>query len=574
MMNYCDNTEIKLSPLYQGLIGGAVVAAVFAGIAVALLMTNAYQLRVIGPQRAEQLQTMQKQFDSRPNDETLAGQIRTLDVQIRRDTLRQQRFVQTGTVYLVVSVLIAAAGFAATRLMLRPAPVIPTRPVCGGDVIRRAMQVRMAVTIAFVIIAAAGLYLTLSKSPISKPSADVVKVDWAEAVKGQWPSFRGPWGNGTAEEKDVPVMWNEKESKGIVWKSAAPLAGHSSPIVWDDKIFLTGATKDEQKVFCYDGKSGKLLWAGVVRPADMEGRKAPDVTEDTSYAASTPVVNGQYVCAIFATGDIGCFDVQGKIRWQKAIGVPESAYGYASSLAVFSDFVIVQFDQGSEEGKSELIAMNLVDGKIAWRTKRPTPNTWTSPTAVKTQKGYQILTSGSPWVIGYEPQTGRELWRVSCLGSDIAPTQILAGGFVLAIQPYDKLYAIRIDNPSGDVTQTAITWQTQGDMPDICSPVSDGKLAWTLTTSGTLSCFEVATGSLVYKQSLEGDFYASPSLAGDKLYLLKENGQMIIARAGREYQEVGRCAIEESGCFASPAFAQGRIYLRSARSLYCIEQVQ
>jgi outer membrane protein assembly factor BamB len=351
-----------------------------------------------------------------------------------------------------------------------------------------------------------------------------------------------------------------------------PLASQSSPVAWGDKIFLSGATKDEQKIFCYGAKDGKLLWTGVVKPAGTEGRAAPDVMEDTGYAASTPAVNDKYVCAIFVTGDIGCFDRDGKVQWQKALGVPESTYGYAASLAVFKDIVIVQFDQGTEAGKSELIAINMADGKITWRTSRPVPNSWTSPTVVKTGGKYQILTSGSPWVIGYEALTGRELWRALCLGSDVAPTQISAGGLALAIQPYDKLYAIRMDNPGGDVTQTAMAWQTQGDMPDICSPVSNEKLVWTLA-GGTLSCFDLADGALIYKQSLEGDYLASPSLVGDMLYILKRNGEMILLQAGREYKEIGRCVIEEE-CFASPAFVEGRIYLRSTKSLYCIGREQ
>jgi outer membrane protein assembly factor BamB len=238
---------------------------------------------------------------------------------------------------------------------------------------------------------------------------------------------------------------------------------------------------------------------------------------------------------------------------------------------VFNGLVIVQFDQGSEEGKSELIALNLADGNVAWRTKRPVPNSWTSPTIAKTEKGYRILASGSPWVMGYEPQTGQELWKASCLGSDIAPTQIFAGGLVLAVQPYNKLYAIRMDNSGGDVTQPGMAWQTQGDMPDICSPVSDGKLAWTLTTDGTMNCFDLADGKLVYKHSLEGDFHASPSLVGDKLYILSRKGQMILLQAGREFKEISRSAIDEE-CYASPAFGQGRIFLRSTKSLYCIGQ--
>jgi outer membrane protein assembly factor BamB len=570
-MDYIDNTEIKLRPAYQGLMGGAVAAAVFAGLAAALLAVNAYQIWVVEPRQAGHLLEMEKQFDTRPNDEALAGRIRDFDAQVRRDALRRQQFAHTGAMYLVGSLIVSAGCFLAGRMLLRPSPVIPAQPVCAGLQMRQAIQVRMAVTVVLAVVASAGLYAVLRVPAESKPKTSALTVDWAEAVKGQWPSFRGPWGDGVAEQKNIPAAWNEKENKSVLWKSAVPLASQSSPVAWGDKIFLSGATKDEQKIFCYSAKDGKLLWTGEIKPAGAEGRVAPDVMEDTGYAASTPAVNGKYVCAIFVTGDVGCFDMDGKVQWQKALGVPESTYGYAASLAVFNDVVIVQFDQGSEAGKSELIAINMADGKIAWRTKRPVPNSWTSPTVVKVGDNYQILTSGSPWVIGYEALTGRELWRASCLGSDIAPTQISAGGLALAVQPYNKLYAIRMNNTGGDVTQTAIAWQTQGDMPDICSPVSNGKLVWTLTSDGTLSCFDLADGTRVYKQSLEGDYLASPSLIGDTLYILKRNGQMILLPAGREYKEIGRSAIEEE-CLASPAFAEGRIYLRSTKSLYCIGQ--
>ncbi len=568
-MEYIDNIEIKSRPLYQGLMGAATVAVVFAAIAAALLVMNAYAIEKVAPQKARQLSEMQKQFDLRPNDEVLAGQIRSLDAQIRRDELRRQHFGFTGVIYLVVSLLAAVLSIAAARLMLSPAPAIPTQPICSGQTIYRAMQVRMATTVVCVVIAAVALFTILRQSAGSKSVQPAASIDWSQQVAGQWPSFRGPWGNGVAEQKDIPAQWNEKENKNILWKSAVPLASNSSPVIWDDKIFLSGATKDQQKIFCYSVKDGKLLWTGQIKPAGIEGRTPPDIMEDTGFASSTPVTNGRSVCAVFATGDIGCFDTDGKVQWQKALGVPESTYGYAASLAVFDNLVIVQFDQGHQEGKSEIIALNFADGNIAWRTKRPTPNTWTSPTVVNTEKGYRILASGNPWVIAYEPKTGQELWKASCLGSDIAPTQILAGGLVLAIQPYDKLYAIRIDNAGGDVTQTAIAWQTQGDMPDICSPVSDGKLVWTLTTQGTLSCYDLADGREVYNQSLEGEFHASPSVVGDKLFILDRKGRMMIAQAGSEFKEISRSTIEED-CYASPAFGQGRIYLRSTKSLYCI----
>ncbi len=571
-MELVDNTEIKARPVYQGLIGAAIVAAVFAAIAAALLATTSYQITFEAPKQALKLHAMQEQLQARLFDEALTGQIRMLDEHIRRDELRCQRFIETGGLYFAGSTLIAVVCFMATRLMLRPAPIIPTEEPCSGLQIQQAMRVRLVVTIAMISLAAAGLYVILTATPkrpssIPVPPTAPLKTDWADAVKGQWPSFRGPWGSGVVESNDIPDVWNEKQNQGILWKSPIAIDGRSSPIVWNGRIFITGAAAAEQKLFCYDAKDGKLLWAGQIKPAGTENRESPEIMEDTGYAACTPITNGREIFAIFATGDIGCFDRDGKLLWQKALGVPESVYGYASSPAVLDMMAIVQLDQGSEEGKSELLAFNLADGTILWRTKRPTPNTWTSPTITKLDKGYQVLTSGSPWVIGYESLSGKELWRAECLGSDIAPTQIVAGGLILAIQPYDKLYAIRPQS-----NNAVIVWSTQGDMPDICSPVTDGKFVWTLTTHGGLTCFEVSSGMEVYTQSIESEFNASPSLVGDKLYLLTLDGQMIIVQAGREYKEFGRSAIDEK-CFASPAFAAGRIYIRSDKSLYCIGKV-
>lgn len=578
-MDYLDNTQIKMRPLYQGLMGCSVVATVLGVVAAVLLAVAGYQIRVTDPAQATLLQKYKEQLQAKPSDEALAEKIRDLDARVRRNELRRQQFIHTGTLYFAGSIVIAAVCFIAARSMLKPAPVVPRADLCPGEQIQRARQTRLAVTITLALLGALGLYAALRARPKqAEPQSLVMQqpaatVDWAQAVAHQWPSFRGPWGDGVCRMPDIPEAWNEKENQAIVWKSEVPLPGFSSPIVWDDRVYLTGATETEQKIFCFDANDGKLLWAGRVQPDGTAGREAPHIMEDTGFAANTPVTNGNYVCAIFATGDMGCFDRDGKVRWQKALGIPESAYGYATSLAVFEDKVIVQYDQGSEEGLSEILAFHIADGTILWRTKRPTPNTWTSPTIVKTDKGYQILTSGSPWVIGYDPATGQELWKASCLGNDIAPTQILAAGLVVALQPYDKLYAFRLDNAGGDVTESAKAWEGPGDMPDIASPVSNGELVWTLTVSGGLSCFDLADGKEVYTQSLDLECHASPTLVGDKLYILGRDGQMIIARAGRTYEELSRSAIDEA-CYASPAFAPGRMFLRSTQSLYCIGKVE
>ncbi len=217
------------------------------------------------------------------------------------------------------------------------------------------------------------------------------------------------------------------------------------------------------------------------------------------------------MCAIFAGGDIGCFTAEGRLLWQKPLGIPDSMYGYAASLTAFENLVIVQWDVGSETDQSKLIALDWQTGQTVWQTPRPVPNSWSSPTVVKIGDAYRILTAASPFVIAYDPRTGSELFRAECIEGDIAATPIFADGKIMTMQPYQKLVAIRTEDAAGDVTATHIAWQTEGAMPDICSPLSDGVFVWTLTSDGKLSGFKVSDGSEVYAQSLERMFQASPS---------------------------------------------------------------
>jgi outer membrane protein assembly factor BamB len=230
---------------------------------------------------------------------------------------------------------------------------------------------------------------------------------------------------------------------------------------------------------------------------------------------------------------------------------------------------LVQFDQGSaEDGKSRFFAFDGLSGRLVWETKRPVSSSWTSPIAVKAANKYQLITVADPWVISYEPASGKEIWRAKCVGGDVAPSPIYAGGLIFAIEPYKQLAAIKPDG-QGDVTSTHIAWRAEDNGPDICCPVSNGELIFVLMTEGTLVCYRVADGTKVYEKELGEGFRASPSMVGDKLYLLTEKGVMYIASAGNEYKELARCELGED-CWGSPAFGDGRIYLRGVKNLYCI----
>lgn len=574
-------SERYSSTVFQSAVGVAIVAGVFCLIIAGLLAVQAYHMKTTDPARAAELEAMKDQARRYPSDEALARSILQLDTQIRRDQFARLYFLQRGMI------LLTAAAALCVGAVLGAAKCRPQTPVLtpAGDIkklqIQQAVRIRTALTAALAVLGAAGLFWGLSvptdeiissRSPAGIPEASTPAGSAAvsmEEMKAHWPAFRGPEGLGICRFENIPDQWDGPTGKNILWKSPVPLPGHNSPVVWGDRVFLTGAEKERQQIFCFDAQTGRLLWSGDVSIPPSPQRDAMDIMEETGYAASTAVTDGRRVCAIFAGGDVGCFSADGRKLWEKHLGIPESAYGYAASLTAFENLVIVQWDVGFEPGSSKLIALDWLTGQTVWETKRPVPNSWSSPTAAQIDGQWHILTAGSPFVIAYEPKTGAEQFRAACIEGDIAVTPVAADGRIFVVEPYNKLVAVNAQNARGDVSATHILWQAEASMPDICSPVTNGRYIWTLTTEGGLNCFNVSDGSKIYSQQLSGNFLASPTLVGDMLYLLSEKGTMILAQSGQEYAEIRRNEIGEK-CLASPAFAPGRIFIRTVSHLFCI----
>jgi outer membrane protein assembly factor BamB len=349
-----------------------------------------------------------------------------------------------------------------------------------------------------------------------------------------------------------------------------PLPGKSSPIVWGERVFLTGATADAREIYCFDAVSGKILWRRDVASIESKTAEAPEVLKDTGFAAPTAVTDGQRVYAIFANGDLACFDFVGAQVWVKNMGSFWNQYGHASSLAMYQNLLVVLIDQGSDdEGRSALFAIDGRTGDTVWKIPRAVGSSWASPIVISTPLGEQIITCASPWVAAYDPVTGAEIWRVNFKEGEVAPSPIYASGLVFAVRADGDLTAIR-PTGRGDVTQTHVAWTAYDGLPDICRPVGNEECVFLLTSDdGTLTCYDAREGRMLWEASLDGIFLASPSLVGDRLYLLNEKGVMIVLSAGREYKELGRAELRER-VDASPAFAGGRIYIRGEGHLYAI----
>ena len=396
----------------------------------------------------------------------------------------------------------------------------------------------------------------------------------AEELRRNWPSFRGSDGSGVSAHADVPTEWDGASGMGILWKRATPLPGTNSPIVWQDRVFLSGATSDRREVYCFDAESGKILWRKEVAgdaPRAASSVKVK-VSKDTSFAAPTMATDGLRVYAMFATGDLAAFDFSGKEVWTRSLGIPKNNYGHASSLATHEGRVIVQFDQGTaEDDRSKLLALDGATGKTLWQKTRRVPAGWCSPIVVERGSRPQIITCSDPWVIAYSADSGNELWRASCLDpAEVGVSPVYSAGTVFAANDYAALSAIRADG-TGDVSDTHIEWSADVGLPDICSPLVTDRFVLLLTSDGRLTCYDKTKGGdPLWGEDFPAEFVSSPSLVGDRVYLFSREGKTWIVRPTRE--KCQRIATADLGehCVTSPAFQDGRIYIRGKKHLFCI----
>ena len=567
----------------RALVITSVIAGFVASIFVVGLTVNYIQGKVVEPSLTDQLAGLKMIVKEQPDNASVVEHMRQLDLELRRITFQRLDRTRKGSLGLLFSLAILFFSMKFSEDVSRKLPC-PEGEVEGAEdqkkralFARRSITGAMLVTAVWVISVFVGEGVDYSEVLEEVGKAGGVAVEERPkfltdeeiaALKANWASFRGYGGLGIAEGEYL-TEFNVESGEGVLWKTAVPIDGMSSPVVWGDRVFITGADDQQRQVFCYDAVKGDLLWTGDMSNVPSRGGEEFEPMEDTGYAAPTAVTDGEHVCVIFANGDVGCFDYSGKRLWAKNLGLADSMYGYAASLAMYQDKVIVQYDQGGvDDNISKLIVMNIKTGGIAWQLNRPVANSWSSPSVVRIGERDVILTCADPYAIAYEADGGKEIWRAECVEGDVASTPIFAGGYVFAIEPYNHIAAIKVGG-SGDVTETHVAWKGEDEIPDVCSPSSDGKVVMMLTTEGMLTSYNIADGELLWEHEVEGFFNASPVLVGDKMYLVEGEGLVIVATYEDGYKEVAVSEIGEE-CFASPAFASGRIFIRSRKHLYCI----
>lgn len=562
------NKEFRKRPVLSLLAQSvAMAAALFSLILCILLVADFVRIQKMDPLNDPHLLQLRDELAGvTDGGAALAEQIRTFDFYARRAFFSSQEQRRMGGLLLLGG---AAVCFAALKLSRLWKPELPKvgkpEPVDHWELNALFRQL-MAMT--GILLVAVALFLAFAvKSDLSvilartdKPAPSIVRIvqpSILPSMKSNWPSLRGPGGTGVAHFTNAPTGWDVKTGEGILWKTEIPVPGFNSPIVWGSRIFLSGADDEGQEVFCFDADTGKQLWTKAVKTA----AKLPEVSKDTGYAAPTMTTDGRRVFVIFATGELAAFDFDGNPVWQKNLGVPENAYGMGSSLITDGERLFVQYDHRNAQ---KVMAFDCATGNPVWQTERKHIS-WSSPALIETGSSPQLILNDEENVTAYDPVSGKQIWQVKCLGGEVAPSPAFNGkDIVFVANEYAQASALKLNGGTPE-----ILWQYEKYLPEIASPVAAENFFFIATSAGEVVCLDAATGKEKWKQELDEGFTSSPVLAGDRVYVIDVTGVVHIFAAAGEYKEIGTPEMGEP-VFATPAFMNGRIYIRGDNNLYCI----
>ena len=389
------------------------------------------------------------------------------------------------------------------------------------------------------------------------------------APAANWAQWRGPNGDGISAETNVPVKWSATEN--VVWQTPVPGEGHSSPVVWQDSVFLTTAVSNsqERRLLRFDTRTGKTLWQRSVVTATVEA-----MHRENSPASSTPVTDGELVFTSFQNGqrvDLQAYDFTGKQIWSAQPLEFNGEHGYSYTPLLYRDLLIFDCRQ---EGEAAVLALEKHTGKLRWRgepAKRRISHI--TPLLINAGGQAQVIVCGSDEIRSLNPDTGETWWW--CRGpSDVAVAGLSYGdGLVFASAGYPNRtrMAVRVDG-RGDVTETHVAWKSRRQAAYVPSPVYHAGHFYSVLDDGMLCCFNAKSGDTVWEQRLSGRFRSSLVLAAGKIYATNDKGVTTVFHATPQGFE--SVAVNDLGefCYTTPAIAEGRIYLRTGKNLYCIEQ--
>lgn len=433
----------------------------------------------------------------------------------------------------------------------------------------------------------------------------------AAAAPADWPAFRGPRASGVADGYEPPARWNADpaagELAGIAWRTPIPGLGHSSPIIWKDRIWLATAVRQagdaplrlglygdgdaaddngvqRWMIFCLDKATGEIVWSRTVKDATPRAQRHTKAT----HANTTLATDGRHLISFFGSEGVHCHTLDGRHVWSRDLGIINVSkygigWGFGSSPTLFDDRIVLQCDAPDNPF---LVALSVADGRELWRASRKgvCERSWATPFVYDDGRRVQVVTNGWPFVVSYDLVTGKELWRLRGGGDNPIPTPFAAHGLIYVANGHGgqtPLFAIR-PTASGDVSLDAdessnahIAWCAPRNNAYIQTPLVYGDYLYSGTNNGVLKCYVATTGAMQYEHRL-GDgttaFSASPVAGGGHIYFTSEDGDVFVVKAGPRFELLAHNRMGES-CLATPALSEGRLYFRTRHRVVAVSRV-
>ena len=395
---------------------------------------------------------------------------------------------------------------------------------------------------------------------------------------GNWPQFRGPTTQGRSVETDVPLRWSA--TNNVLWKTPIPGESWSSPIVWNDRLFVTTATDNGQtcRVLALEARSGRVLWDKAVFQQSPRRKE-----QRNTYATPTPATDGERVYACFGDGSFAALDFSGDIVWTNRDYKFYGKHGLGTSPILFQGLLIMARD-GSSDGEDKnlgwqtpwdqarVLALDARTGQERWQGKRGLSRISHGVPAIWEHDGRaEVVSEAGDVVQGFDAQTGERLWSNSVIGEGKVPSTVLGDGLVFTAGGWggkDTIKAFQLGG-KGELKETQLVWEQKKNMPRGPSLLYVNPLLFSITDGGVAACLKAASGEICWQERIGGNFSASPVFAGSRIYLLSDTGETTVIAAALEFRVLAKNPLGEK-CQASPAIAQGRIFIRTAENLFCI----
>ncbi len=413
------------------------------------------------------------------------------------------------------------------------------------------------------------------------PSLAILVLSASFLSAANWPSWRGPTGDGVSTEKHLPTHWSPTEN--VRWKTPLPERGNSTPVVWGNRVFVTQAIEKENRrtLMCFDRNNGKLLWQqGVVAEKETTHQTNP-------YCSASPATDGKRVVVSFASAGLYCYDFYGQEIWHKDLGVQHHIWGNGASPVLHGDAVFFNFGPGE---RTFLIALNLKTGEKIWQHDEPGggsgdaapgqkavwAGSWSDP-IIRTVNGHDELIMTYPnRVCAFEPKTGKELWTCAGLNPLVYTSPIYQDGIVVAMGGFNGAALAVKAGGQGDVTATHRLWLHPKTKQRIGSGVISGEYIYVLDDPGIAECFELKTGKLIWEERLKGpgpttQNWSSLVLSEDKLFAINQGGDAFILRASPKFELIATNSLGEKA-IGSMAVSDGEIFIRTYQNLWCISE--